>query len=77
MAVLVALFSMLRGMRQRRCHRGLVELLQQRSDPVQQRVSAQERGCLIGERSMGRTAEERRQRRGQRRGECAWTTQTA
>jgi hypothetical protein len=34
-AVLVALFSMRRGMRRRRWHRRLVELQQQRSDPVQ------------------------------------------
>src|SRR5262249_39450494 len=50
-------------------------------NPVQQRVSAQERSCLIGECSMGRTAEERRQRYCQRplkrRGKRAGTTQTA
>jgi len=39
-AILVALFPTLRGMGQRRWHRVLVELQQQRSDPVQQRVSA-------------------------------------
>src|SRR6266436_1522119 len=56
-AVLVALFPTLRCMGRRRWHRVLVELQQQRSDPVEQRVSAQERGGLIGERGMGRTAE--------------------
>jgi len=80
-AVLMALFPTLRGMGRRRQHMVLVKLLQQRSDPVQQRVSAQERGCLISQRSMGRTAEERRQGCCQRRlescGKGAGTTQTA
>jgi len=53
LAVLVALLPM-RGDLGRRWHRVLVEQQQQRSDPVQQRGSAQERGCLLGERGMGR-----------------------
>src|SRR5262245_13151139 len=59
-AVLMTLFPTLRNMG-RRWHRVLVELQQQRSDPVYQRISAQKRGCRISERSVRRTAEERRQ----------------
>ena len=50
-AVLVALFPTLGDMGRRCWHRVLVELQQQRSDPGYQCISAQERGCLIGERS--------------------------
>src|SRR5438309_12110477 len=59
LAVLAALFPTLRGLGQRRWHRGLTELQQQRSDSVQQRVSTQERGGFVGARSLGRMAEKR------------------
>ena len=51
----MTLFPTLRGLG-RRWHRVLIELLQQRSNPVEQRVSAQECGCRIVERCIGRTA---------------------
>jgi hypothetical protein len=59
-AILVPLFPKLRSMGRLCWHRVLVKLWQQRSDPLEQRISAQENGRRIGEHGMGRTVEKRR-----------------